>query len=290
MKLAHQLFKDLLELCAYYIKKMDNREEAPQFLQDEHQLSLLSHLHNNPLEDSISMIERTSIKIYPIIKDLLKKTIQESTPKEANTAAGTINRTEFNLKTTVSPVITSHELVQQELKVERLGAIEEPDMRSILGFLNQTEWIYSLNIGNIMQIAPISLQEIHMDHRNEYELSRESFLEKLSLLCVAYFCVSTEMRFIIQQRELVSPLKETREKESEYWHAKALELACSFLPSECPLLNHILISYQKHHSPSHQTIQEEGQNADKLQVIRPLMGIESNKFQPIVRVLEDVKV
>jgi hypothetical protein len=88
----------------------------------------------------------------------------------------------------------------------------------------------------------------------------------------------------------VSPLKETREKESEYWHAKALELACSFLPSECPLLNHILISYQKHHSPSHQTIQEEGQNADKLQVIRPLMGIESNKFQPIVRVLEDVKV
>jgi len=25
-------------------------------------------------------------------------------------------------------------------------------------------------------------------------------------------------------------------------------------------------------------------------VIRPLMGIESNKFQPIVRVLEDVKV
>lgn len=158
---------------------------------------MLSHLHNNPLEDSISMIERTSIKIYPIIKDLLKKTIQESTPKEANTAAGTINRTEFNLKTTVSPVITSHELVQQELKVERLGAIEEPDMRSILGFLNQTEWIYSLNIGNIMQIAPISLQEIHMDHRNEYELSRESFLEKLSLLCVAYFCVSTEMRFII---------------------------------------------------------------------------------------------
>lgn len=29
VKLAHQLFKDLLELCAYYIKKMDSREEAP---------------------------------------------------------------------------------------------------------------------------------------------------------------------------------------------------------------------------------------------------------------------
>jgi hypothetical protein len=109
-------------------------------------------MNQNQFEDSISMIERTSIKIYPIIKDLLKKTIQESVPKEAATAAATIN-----MKTTASPVVTSHELVQQELKVERLGSLEEPDMRSILGFLNQTEWIYSLNIGNIMQIAPLSL-------------------------------------------------------------------------------------------------------------------------------------
>lgn len=71
------------------------------------------------------MIERTSIKIYPIIKDLLKKTIQEQAPKEATTAIGTINRTEggqeFNLKTTVSPVITSHELVQEELKTDKIG-------------------------------------------------------------------------------------------------------------------------------------------------------------------------
>lgn len=29
------------------------------------------------------------------------------------------------------------------------------DMRHILGFLNQSEWILSLNIGNIMQITPI---------------------------------------------------------------------------------------------------------------------------------------
>jgi hypothetical protein len=70
-------------------------------------------------------------------------------------------------------------------------------MRSILGFLNQTEWIYSLNIGNIMQLAPLTLADMHMCNRNENELSRDSFLEKLSLLSVSYFCVSTEMRFII---------------------------------------------------------------------------------------------
>lgn len=29
------------------------------------------------------------------------------------------------------------------------------DMRHMLGFLNQSEWVTSLNIGNIMQISPI---------------------------------------------------------------------------------------------------------------------------------------
>lgn len=29
---------------------------------------------------------------------------------------------------------------------------EQADMRSILGFLNQNEWVYNLNIGNIMVI------------------------------------------------------------------------------------------------------------------------------------------
>jgi hypothetical protein len=45
--------------------------------------------------------------------------------------------------------------------------------------------------------------------RNECELSREGFLEKIALLSVAYFCVSTEMRFILQSREqyLSSPVK-----------------------------------------------------------------------------------
>lgn len=34
-----------------------------------------------------------------------------------------------------------------------------------------------------------------------------------------------------------------RSKESEFWHAKALEMACTFMPGECPLLNHINLSY-----------------------------------------------
>lgn len=43
-----------------------------------------------------------------------------------------------------------------------------------------------------------------------------------------------------------TPLKH---KESEFWHAKSLEMSCTFLPGECPLLNHINLSYQKHFAP-----------------------------------------
>jgi len=95
-----------------------------------------------------------------------------------------------------------------------------------------------------MQINPISMKDLLSMQRNEIELSRDSFLEKISILSVSYFCVSTEMRFIRQNKsEFTSPLRRKNELESEFWHAKALEIACTFLPSECPLLNHILLSY-----------------------------------------------
>ena len=71
-------------------------------------------------------------------------------------------------------------------------------MHHILGYLNQNEWIQQMNIGNIMQITPFLMKDLLDLTRNELELTRESFLEKISFLAVSYFCVSTEIRFIIQ--------------------------------------------------------------------------------------------
>ena len=34
--------------------------------------------------------------------------------------------------------------------VKRITKQYEPDMRSVLGYLNQSEWISNINIGNIM--------------------------------------------------------------------------------------------------------------------------------------------
>ena len=165
-------------------------------------------------------------------------------------------------------------------------------MRTILGFLNQNEWILNLNIGNIMQIQPVRMRDFLTFTRNEQQLSRESFLEKLQLLVVSYFCVSTELRFIIQSRSgfMKPEIKKEKELEQEYWHVKALDISCSFLPSECPLFNHILLSYQKHHDPTLQPIEEDKEQEDTLAVLRPLRGIENSKYQPIVRQVDNVYV
>jgi hypothetical protein len=50
------------------------------------------------------------------------------------------------------------------------------------------------------------------------------------------------------------------------------------------------MSYQKHHAPSSQIIQEDQQYEEDLKVIRPLQGIESNKHQPIVRANHNLNI
>lgn len=80
------------------------------------------------------MLERTSMKLYPIVKEVLKRMIDEN------------------------PIVDS----KYKVEVERLLLSDESqtklvaggvaDMRSVLGFLNQNEWVYALNIGNIMQL------------------------------------------------------------------------------------------------------------------------------------------
>jgi len=37
--------------------------------------------------------------------------------------------------------------------------------------------------------------------KNELELTRDSFIQKIAYLSVSYFCYSTEIRFILQMKE-----------------------------------------------------------------------------------------
>lgn len=60
-------------------------------------------------------------------------------------------------------------------------------------------------------------------------------MSKIVLLTVGYFWVGTEFRFMNTK----SKSGEVDQEISEIWLAKALHTAISFLPWECPLVNHV---------------------------------------------------
>ena len=71
------------------------------------------------------------------------------------------------------------------------------NVQTILGVKDQEDdWIFNLNIGNVMHLLPMSLEELNLHIDNSHELSRDAMLEKIILLSVSYFCVGTELRFL----------------------------------------------------------------------------------------------
>lgn len=68
------------------------------------------------------------------------------------------------------------------------------NVRSALGIMKTDDWIFNLNIGNVMHMTPIGFDDLHsslnlesVSKRCEYELSKDSLLDKIVLLTVAYF-------------------------------------------------------------------------------------------------------
>ena len=75
----------------------------------------------------------------------------------------------------------------------------QDNVKTILGVKDQDDWIFNLNIGNVMHLLPMSLEELNLHVDNSHELSRDAILEKIILLSVSYFCVGTELRFLSKQ-------------------------------------------------------------------------------------------
>jgi len=181
-----------------------------------HSLKLLQEITENLLlATEFSLLESTSKKILPILRELRSRLVCEDKNSMRN-------------------------LIKPERSALRL------DIRNMFGFMPCAETVLGLNIGNIMQLSPLSIVDVLSEYDKQLELTRESLLEKVALLVVSYFCISTEKRFLSQ--ELTGENAKTILKESEFYHAKALEIACCFLPTDCPLVAHVYMSYQKHHS------------------------------------------
>ena len=77
----------------------------------------------NHLGSPLSMVETTAKRILPVVKQVLCSLVPD---KNSETPLP-------------GPAI---------------------DMRTVLGYLNQTEWINGINIGNLMQITPFQMSDI----------------------------------------------------------------------------------------------------------------------------------
>lgn len=100
----------------------------------------------NNLESKITLTEKLSKKLYPIYSELIRKIsiVEVKQDKENEKDA----------------LYSSDEEKKQKLGNKDKSKPFDCDLRHILGFLNQTEWVQNLNIGNIMQITPIRLEEL----------------------------------------------------------------------------------------------------------------------------------
>jgi len=133
----------------------------------------------NNLDGSISLIEKTSKKLLPIYKALLEKVSQIERKKEAirkgkdqeDRTKHDISQNDFessddsrNEGDKSGKGKKSPGRPKSAAKGKKPGnqkrSVLNVDLRHILGFLNQTEWIQNLNIGNIMQIGPLKLEDL----------------------------------------------------------------------------------------------------------------------------------
>ena len=84
------------------------------------------------------MLERTSFRVYPIIKAICSKMV--STKEEPD----------------------SDDSNHSDHSVDSLENMSV-NMKALLGYLNQSEWLYLFNIGNIMQITPLTVNDLYSE-------------------------------------------------------------------------------------------------------------------------------
>lgn len=93
-----------------------------------------------------------------------------------------------------------------------------------------------------MTLDPLSLLEAKSGIGVAAEIAKDLMLEKFCLLVVSLFCIATEIRFMSTETNPGVNLKDAR-----VWHYRALDIAKSFLPKECPLSHHIQQSYERNY-------------------------------------------
>lgn len=85
------------------------------------------------------MLERTSFRVYPIIKAICSKMVSTKEDPDSSDDSNPSNHSVDSL--------------------ENMSV----NMKALLGYLNQSEWLYLFNIGNIMQITPLTVNDLYSE-------------------------------------------------------------------------------------------------------------------------------
>jgi hypothetical protein len=144
----------------------------------------------NQLDEGTSLMEKAAKKIHPVIKEVNKRLVKEKKRLITKRKKGSnvlfnfkeekkLTNNELEVENEIEELINEEENdIQQQCenifdtKLDDTDAEfeEKLDMRAVLGYFNQSEWIGNINIGNIMQINPFKTEEFMMNARNEYQL------------------------------------------------------------------------------------------------------------------------
>ena len=204
IKISHYLLNECKNQCEFYIDQL-TKKKPNQTSQNVQDISIIS-------DKRFSLLEKTAVKLLPIIIEMQKKMAIEDYRryedggiyitgpiKLAKGGRGNVSPTRRG--NVAPPGAASKNPDSKETYASYAPGpgfydCGNSDMKNILGYLNQSEWVYSLNIGNIMQISPLTLQDFLSHTAIQLELSREFVLEKMCFLAVSYFCMGTEYRFL----------------------------------------------------------------------------------------------
>ena len=236
-------------------------------------------------EDDNKNIKDKIKESYKIISELFNRVLEVRGHNE-NSNNGIVNGGNINnifrndnIKSVLNPALLSYSLKKESNKNTktfnsynnyRLSEIKDfnannaliNNIRSIFGnSTKKDDWIQLLNIGNIMYLSALNYEDLDLDSDPKYELLRDAILEKVVMLTVAYFCISTELR-------LLSSNKNNKKLNGEYFHYKAVEFSSLFLPVSCPIVKHYILSYYKYYGQDMDIIPE-GKIVDmKINLIR----------------------
>lgn len=222
LKTAKYLCKIHIQLCAI-LSQLGQHESA--FSHGKAAIKECEQFTNDLYSFCMSHLSRFRQKAQRSYKTLIEK------PKY------------FNLHDLASENFPVIEYILNKIRNKKTRTSKTPklDMRTVLGVQKHDFWIYSYNIGDMMIIHPLSLNDLKNPLGLQAELTNDFLLEKIVMIVIAHFCVATEIRF------LTNPTK-IQQHEAKILHKKALEIAQNFLPSTCPLYLHIISSYTKHYA------------------------------------------